>query len=175
VSLDDVLARLEESLTAVEALDEPLREQVFALLDGIDEVHRMALGHLGRALDESEVDRVRGAHPAVAWLFDAYGIGVDQMAAAESALGPIRPYIASHGGDVEVLEVSDGIVRLRLSGACAGCTASAATLTEGIEEALREGLPGFVAVEAEQDHAAPHPPPSGLSARPLVQITSRPA
>lgn len=175
MSLEDVLARLEESLAAVDSLDEPLREQVFALLDGVDAVHRMALGHLGEALDDAEVERVRAAHPAVVWLFDAYGVGVDQRAAAEVALEPIRPYIASHGGAVEVLEVSDGIVRLRMSGACSGCTASAVTLTEGIEETLRDGLPGFVAVEAEQDHAAPHAPPTGPPVRPLVQITSRPA
>lgn len=174
MTLDDVLGRLEHSLAEVEALDEARREQVFALLDGIDEVHRMALGHMSHALDEAEVERLRGTHPAVAWLFDAYGIGVDQLAAAELALEPILPYIASHGGAVEVLEVTDGTVRLRLSGACSGCTASAVTLTEGIEEALREGLPGFVNVEAEEDHAVPHAPPSGPPVRPLVQITPRP-
>ncbi len=172
--LDDVLGRLEQALADVEEFDEPLRERVFALLDGVDSVHRMALGHLGDALAADEVSRLRSAHPAVAWLFDAYGVGVDQFAAAEAALEPILPYIASHGGAVEILAVSRGVVRLRLSGACSGCTASAVTLAEGIEEALREGFPGFAAVEAEQDDAPAHPPPSGSLSRPLVQITARP-
>jgi len=144
---------------------------VFELLDGVDALHRMALGHVCEALGPQEVERLRRAHPAIAWLFDAYAVGVDERAAAEAALEPIRPYIDSHGGHVEVLEVRGGVVRLRLSGACAGCTASAATLTEGIAEALREGLPGFVEIAAEPDDAAPHPPPSGPS---LVQITARP-
>ncbi len=172
--LDDVLGRLEQSLADVEESDDAAQERVFALLDGVDAVHRMALRRLGEALGDEEVRRLRDAHPAIAWLFDAYGVGVDQVAAAEAALAPILPYIASHGGAVEVLDVNDGIVRLRLSGACSGCTASAVTLTEGIEEALRDGLAGFVAVEAEQDHAAPHPPPTG-PAQTLVQITARPA
>lgn len=174
MSLDDVLGRLEQSLADVEALDEPLRERVFALLDGVDAVHRMALSHLGAALSAQDVQRLRDSHPAIAWLFEAYGVGVDQIAAAEAALEPILPYIAGHGGAVRVLDAADGIVRLRLSGACSGCTASAVTLTEGIEEALRERLPGFVAVEAEEDDAPAHPPPTGPAIRPLVQITRRP-
>lgn len=172
--LEDVLGRLEHSLADVEALDEAVREQVFALLDGVDAVHRMALRHVGAALGEDGVTRLRGAHPAVAWLLDAYGVGVDQVAAAQAALEPIQPYIDSHGGAVEILDVEEGIVRLRLSGTCSGCSASAVTLTQGIAEALREGLPGFVAVEAEEDHAPSHPPPADPPRRPLVQITARP-
>jgi len=171
--LDDVLAGLEQSLAELEELDDAVREQVFALLDGVDAVHRMALGHLGAALGGEQVARLRDAHPAVAWLFDAYAVGVDEVAVARAALEPIRPYIDSHGGAVEVLDVEAGVVRVRLSGTCSGCTSSAATLTEGIEEALRDGFPGFVAVEAEQDDATPHPPPTG-PARTLVQITARP-
>jgi len=70
-----------------------------------------------------------------------------------------------------VLSVEHGVVRVQLSGACSGCTSAAATLRDGVEEALREGLPGFVAMDVAPDSGAPaHPPPSQV----LLQITPRP-
>lgn len=168
-SLQDLLGRLETVLAEVEELDEPMRDQVFELLDGVDALHRLALVRLGAALG-SEVERLRAEDPAIAWLFDAYAIGVDERAAVDEALESIRPYIHSHGGRVEVLEVDQGVVRLQMSGACAGCTASAITLQEGIEEALREGFPGFSHVEVAEDDAAPHPPPGAT----LLQLQPRP-
>lgn len=170
-ALEDLLLRLEELLAEVDALQSPVREQVFELLDGVDALHRMALTRLGEALDADTLAGLREAHPAVAWLLDSYGVGVDQKAAAEAALESIRPYIHSHGGRVEVLDADSGVVHLRLSGSCSGCTASAITLREGVEEALREGMPGFVAVETVEDPApaAPHPPPGAtlLEIRPV--------
>lgn len=167
---DDLLQRLEELLTELEQLDEPVRQAVFELLDGIDTIHRFALGRLAEGIGPEAVERLRDADQAVAWLLDAYGIGVDELAAAEAALASIRPYIHSHGGKVEVLEAGQGVVRLRMSGACSGCSASAITLKEGIEEALREGLPGFARIEVvEEDSAAPHPPPGPT----LLQIQRR--
>ena len=157
--LDELLDELEGLLGEVEGLDEPVRSRVLSLLDGIDALHRLALGRLAAALEPEALDRARDGDPAVAWLLEAYAVGVDERAAAEAALETIRPYIQSHGGVVEVLDARDGVVRLRMSGACAGCTASAITLQGGIEEALREHFPGFARTEVEQDDAAPHPPP----------------
>ncbi len=168
-SLDEVLDRLETLLAEVGELDGPVRQQVFELLDGVDALHRMALTRLGDSLGPEALAGAR-EDPAVAWLLDAYGVGVDQRAVADAALDAIRPYIASHGGAVDVLDVSDGVVRLRMTGACSGCTASAVTLQEGVAEALREGFPGFAGVAVEPDHAAAHPPPAPT----LLQILPRP-
>ncbi|HBS28787.1 MAG TPA: hypothetical protein DEB06_04910 [Phycisphaerales bacterium] len=61
----------------------------------------------------------------------------------------IRPAVQSDGGDVELVEVrSDGVVRLRLHGACVGCPSSQLTLTVGIERNLREYVPEVTRVEA---------------------------
>jgi Fe-S cluster biogenesis protein NfuA len=169
-SLDELLDRLEELLAQVQRLDEAVQRPVFELLDGIDLLHRLALGRLADGVGPETLQRLRDADPAVAWLLDAYGIGIDELAAAEAALDAIRPYIHSHGGKVEVLGVERGTVRLRLSGACSGCSASAVTLQEGIEEALREHLPGFAAMEVEEEPATPHPPPGPT----LLQIRRRP-
>lgn len=155
---EHLLDRLEELLAAVEELDEPIKQQVFELLDGIDVLHRMALSELGEIVGEGMLARLREA-PSVAWLLDAYAVGVDEKAAAERALDEIRPYIHSHGGEVEVLDSTGGVVRLRMSGSCAGCTASAVTLREGVEQALRDNFPAFVAIDVEEDDAPSHPPP----------------
>lgn len=168
--LDALLDRLEAILAEVDALDDSVRAVVFELLDGIDALHRMAMQSLASAADDDMLARLRAANPAIAWLFDAYAVGVDERAAADAALDEVRPYIHSHGGTVEVLDAAGGLVRLRLAGSCSGCTASDVTVTETIERALRETWPGFVALEVESDDAAPHPPPT----TPLVQIGSRP-
>jgi Fe-S cluster biogenesis protein NfuA len=165
-AFEDHLSRLEQLLVELELLDDESRGKVFELLDHVDAVHRLALQHLTEALDEDVLARVR-EDGAVAWLLDAYGAGADEREAADAALAPIRPYIHSHGGSVEVLHAAAGTVRVRLAGTCSGCTASAVTLQHGIEVALREGLPGFVALEVEETAAPAHPPPGPT----LVQLT----
>lgn len=155
---DSLLTRLEQLVGDIEHLDEPVKEQVFELLDGIDTMHRVALRRLAERLDPPTLERIR-EDGAVAWLLDAYGAGVDERGLADHALESIRPYIHSHGGKVEVLSAEGGIVRLKMSGACAGCTASAITLKEGIEEALRDNFPGFLTIDVEEDEAQAHAPP----------------
>src|SRR4051794_37712176 len=140
--LDELLDELERILAEVETFDEPVRDRVFALLDGFDALHRHALGQLGELLDRGERERLRESDPAVEWLFAAYSVGIDERAAAGAALGSVRPYIPAHGGDVSVVDAHDGVVRVRLSGACSGCPASTVTLRRGVEEALRDGFAG---------------------------------
>jgi Fe-S cluster biogenesis protein NfuA len=155
----ELLDRLETLIAELDELEEPVRARVVELLDGIDALHRLAFHRLAEELDDKTLDRARAADPAVAWLLDLYGVGVDERAAAEEALEEIRPYIHSHGGSVEIVDVEEGDVRVRLAGACSGCTASAITLREGVERALQENVPGFRTLSVEEDDAAPHPPP----------------
>lgn len=161
--LDMVLDRLNKGLAELEHLEEPARGQVFDFLGDLEQLHRTGLHRLAELLGADDVQRLREGDRAVAWLLEAYGVGVDERAEAEAALEKeVRPYVHSHGGSLEVLEVVDGVVRVRMAGSCSGCTASAATLRNGVERALVEGMPGFVALEVEEDEdpAPPHPPPS---------------
>ena len=60
----------------------------------------------------------------------------------EAALGKIRPSLQADGGDVELVEVTaDGIVKVRLKGACCGCPMSQMTLKMGIEKVLKKDVP----------------------------------
>lgn len=66
----------------------------------------------------------------------------------ESVLGRIRPALQNDGGDVELIDVSeDGIVKVRLKGACAGCPMSTMTLKNGIERILKQEIPEVKSVE----------------------------
>ncbi len=59
----------------------------------------------------------------------------------EAALDAIRPALQADGGDVELVDVSEGVVKLKLQGACAGCPMSTMTLRNGIERILKERVP----------------------------------
>lgn len=75
------------------------------------------------------------------------------------ALEEVRPYLHSHGGNVELLEVADGVARLRLEGSCHGCPSSTVTLKLAIEEAILKAAPDVLHIEAE-GVAEPPPPPA---------------
>ena len=66
----------------------------------------------------------------------------------QKALEKIRPTLQADGGDVELVDVGkDGVVRVRLQGACAGCPMSQMTLRNGIERVLKKEVPEVKAVE----------------------------
>lgn len=71
-------------------------------------------------------------------------------AEVEEALEKLRPKLQADGGDIEFLGVENGIVRVRLTGACAGCPMSTMTLKMGVERYLKEKIPEVVRVEAIQ-------------------------
>jgi len=67
----------------------------------------------------------------------------------KEVLEKIKPSLESHGGGVELVEVTDdGVVKVKLTGACGGCPMSQMTLSMGIEKTLKEEIPGVKKVEA---------------------------
>jgi Fe-S cluster biogenesis protein NfuA len=65
----------------------------------------------------------------------------------QEVLDKLRPFLLRDGGDCQLVDVEDGIVKLRLLGACGSCPSSTITLKAGIERALIEEVPGVVEVE----------------------------
>lgn len=55
----------------------------------------------------------------------------------------VRPLIQRDGGDIELVDVADNRARIRMSGNCVGCPSAAMTLYVGLEQALKEDIPGF--------------------------------
>ena len=68
----------------------------------------------------------------------------------ESAIKKIRPFLQRDGGDIELVDVVDGVVKVRLKGACSGCPMSQMTLMQGVEKAIKEDVPEVKSVEAVQ-------------------------
>ncbi|MDD8015845.1 MAG: NifU family protein [Acidobacteriota bacterium] len=66
----------------------------------------------------------------------------------EAALDKIRPALMADGGNVELVDVEDGVVKLRLTGACGGCPMSQMTLKMGIERILKKEIPEVKSVLA---------------------------
>ena len=65
----------------------------------------------------------------------------------QEALDKIRPALQADGGDVELVDVDGGVVKVRLVGACRGCPMSQLTLANGVERVLKENVPGVERVE----------------------------
>ncbi|MFZ5571459.1 MAG: NifU family protein [Thermodesulfobacteriota bacterium] len=65
----------------------------------------------------------------------------------QAALDKIRPMLQADGGDVEFIDVKDGVVSVKLRGACAGCPMSQMTLKNGIERMLKQAVPEIKTVE----------------------------
>ena len=59
----------------------------------------------------------------------------------EKALETIRPALRADGGDIQLVSVEDGIVKVRLTGACSGCLMAQMTMTQGVEQAIKEIVP----------------------------------
>lgn len=66
----------------------------------------------------------------------------------EAAINKIRPMLQADGGDVELVSIDGGIVKVRLKGACSGCPMSQMTLKNGIERMLKEQVPEVKSVES---------------------------
>jgi NFU1 iron-sulfur cluster scaffold homolog, mitochondrial len=102
-----------------------------------------------KALDEALLN------PA-GWRIDASD-NTDQLAAITAQLlaGPIGALAESHGGSIELVSVADNTVRVRMSGACHGCSAAAATLHDKLQRELRRRSGQQVTVVSENESAAP--------------------
>ncbi len=148
-------ADIERLLEEVEALPDPAARQTAtalttALLDlygeGLARVVEIVAQHDG----DGELAVALASDELVAHLLLLHGLHPEPLERrVRQALLEVRPYLESHGGDVELLSVADGVVRLALNGSCKGCPSSAATLKLAIEDAIRRAAPDIERVEAE--------------------------
>ena len=117
MEFDKAVAELE---TLVATLERDGDERALLLLQLIDAIHRPAFELLLAGNPD---------HPLATAVLAMYDlVPLDEHTQVEEALDEIRPYIESHGGALELLEVDGGVVHVRMSGSCHGCAASAMTL-----------------------------------------------
>jgi Fe-S cluster biogenesis protein NfuA/nitrite reductase/ring-hydroxylating ferredoxin subunit len=102
---------------------------------------------------------VHGLHP----------YGVEER--VQRALDEVRPYLGSHGGDVQLLGVTDdGAVRLQLLGSCDGCASSSVTLELAVEDAIRAAAPEIVRIEVKEEKKSQSSPGGVI---PVESLTAR--
>ncbi|HSD81286.1 MAG TPA: NifU family protein [Solirubrobacteraceae bacterium] len=169
-----LVARVEGALEDVEALPGRARETamdaVRALLDLYGEGLARVLEHTGAA-------GALAGDELVAHLLLLHGLHPEPVEdRVTRALDEVRPYLRSHGGDVALLEVRDGVARVRLDGSCHGCPSSAVTLKLAVEEAVARAAPDVDRVEAqdEREPAAATPAPALLQIEPLRPAAGAP-
>src|SRR4051812_36980117 len=156
--MDDQEARarvgqIEAMLEDIEALPDPVAqarctEVVSALLDLYGE-------GLARIVERMPQPQALVEDELVAHLLLLHGLHpVPVEARVHGALEEVRPYLQSHGGNVQLISLQEGVVRLRLEGSCSGCPSSAATLSLAVEEAVRKAAPEIEGIEAVDEQPA---------------------
>jgi Fe-S cluster biogenesis protein NfuA/nitrite reductase/ring-hydroxylating ferredoxin subunit len=151
------LERVEVLINQIQATANPATwARAEELLQTVLELHGMGLERmLDRIWEAGEqgqtiIDRHLAQDKLVSNLLILHGLHpLPLETRVMQALDKVRPYLQSHKGNVELVNISEGVVRLRLRGSCEGCAASAMTLKFAIEEAISEVAPDVVAVEAE--------------------------
>lgn len=137
--------------------DPAVRELALDLSEAVMHLHHDALLRIVTLLRNvpggADVLEVLRGDQVVGTLLAEHDLLEDPAAALEArvveALDKVRPYMHGHGGDVELLEVRDGIARLRLQGACHGCASSTLTLKMGVEQILKDEVPELAGIEVE--------------------------
>ncbi|WP_431951317.1 NifU family protein [Nocardia lijiangensis] len=166
------------------------RERAEQLVREVADLYGAGLERIVSLLDDVTIERLTG-DDLVASLLLVHGLHPhDVTMRVRAALDSVRPYLGSHGGDVELLGIEDGVVRLELAGSCRTCPSSSVTLELAVEDAVRAAAPEITAIEvvaAEPEsgsgviaaeslftrvHAATEHPGSWIAVPELAQIGS---
>ena len=162
---------LDASAAGGRVAQERAEELVRLLVDlygaGLERV--LEIVHEAGRLDDDLLDRLV-ADDLVASLLAVHGLHPDDVGTRVArALDGVRPYLGSHGGDVELVGVTDdGRVRLRMLGSCDGCPSSSVTLTLAVESAIRDAAPEISGIDVEEAAGVASP-----SVIPVTALRSR--
>jgi len=151
-AFEELAARVDDAVAALEGLDPAARKIAEELKEAVEAIHRAGLVTMVRAMRADDGARAVLFEliddPAVRLLLSLHGIiRPDPITHAGQVLDSVRPQLHSHGGDVSLVGIEDGIAFVRLEGACNGCSMSSVTLRNLVEEALVQGVPAISAVE----------------------------
>lgn len=155
VSTEALIQRVEELTARVEHLPDPAaRRAAEDLMSAVIDMYGLGLTRILEILNEDEsAGEVKqqlvddGVVASLLLIHDLYPVPIDER--VTEALDNVRPYMESHGGNVELVSLEDGVVRLRLEGSCDGCPASSSTLELAIKTALEEAAPDLLGIEVE--------------------------
>ena len=155
VSPEALIQRVEELTAQVEQLPDPVaRRTAQDLVSAVIDMYGQGLERIVEVLDEDEsAGEIKqqiaddGIVASLMLIHDLYPVPVEDRVA--EALDNVRPYMESHGGNVELVSLEEGVARIRLEGSCDGCPASSSTLELAIKTALEETAPDLLGIEVE--------------------------
>ena len=160
--LRERVGRIETLLEEIESFEDPAaRAKTAEMVQTLLELYGEGLGRIvesvGRLGSEDLKDELLGDE-LISHLLLLHGLHpVDVETRVLGALDEVRPYLESHGGNVQFLGIGDSVVRVRLEGSCEGCPSSTMTLKLAIEEAVQKAAPELEGVEAEGVAEPPKP------------------
>jgi Fe-S cluster biogenesis protein NfuA/nitrite reductase/ring-hydroxylating ferredoxin subunit len=163
----ELIGRVEGLLEDLESLPDPnARDAALQAVQAVLELYGAGLerivGRLGEVAATTLISDELISHLLL--LHGLHPLPVE--ARVRAALDGVRPYLGSHGGDVELVSVSEGVALVAMQGSCEGCPASAMTLKLAIEDAVLKAVPDVDVVQAQDQGDAPAP----TAGPPLLQI-----
>jgi Fe-S cluster biogenesis protein NfuA/nitrite reductase/ring-hydroxylating ferredoxin subunit len=153
--LQERVARMETLLGEIESLTDPnarakAAEVVGVLLELYGEGLARMMEVVAQGEDSGRTFEAFAEDELVTHLLLLHGLHpLDVETRVVRALEEVRPYLQSHGGNVELLGIEGGVARVRMEGSCDGCPSSAVTLKLAIEEAVLKAAPDLEGIEAE--------------------------
>jgi Fe-S cluster biogenesis protein NfuA/nitrite reductase/ring-hydroxylating ferredoxin subunit len=177
---EQLIARVQELTGRLEDLeDAACRELAEELTRAVVQMYGAGLERIVELIDDEETRGRLAADELVAGLLmihDLYPVPLEER--VMQALDSVRPYMESHGGNIELLGFEDGIVKLRLEGSCKSCRASSSTLELAVRQALQEAAPDLLGMDVEgvveEEHAGGGAAITGIPL-PLAQGNGGPA
>ncbi|GGL39599.1 NifU family protein [Nocardia jinanensis] len=158
--------RIETLLEASSAGGTVARERAEQLVREVVELYGAGLARVVDLLDTGTLELL-ARDDLVASLLLVHGLHPHEVdVRVRAALDSVRPYLGSHGGDVTLVGIVDGVVRLELTGSCRSCPSSSVTLELAVEDAVRAAAPEIEAIEvvaAQPEPAEPIAPESLFS------------
>jgi Fe-S cluster biogenesis protein NfuA/nitrite reductase/ring-hydroxylating ferredoxin subunit len=172
--LRERVGRLEMLLEEIESFEDPeARARTAEMVQTLLELYGEGLGRIvesiGRLGSEDLKDELLGDELITHLLLLHSLHPVDVQTRVLGALDEVRPYLESHGGNVQFLGIGDGVARVRLEGSCDGCPSSTMTLKLAIEEAVQKAAPELEGVEAEGVAEPPPKPTMAFVAAPTMR------
>ena len=172
--LREHVGRIESLLEEIESFKDPdARTRTAEMVQTLLELYGEGLGRIvesvGRLGGEDLKDELLDDE-LVLHLLLLHGLHpVDVETRVMGALDEVRPYLESHGGNVQFLGIEDGVARLKMEGSCEGCPSSTMTLKLAIEEAIQKVAPDLEGIEAEGVVEEPPKPTTAFVAAPTMR------
>jgi Fe-S cluster biogenesis protein NfuA/nitrite reductase/ring-hydroxylating ferredoxin subunit len=170
---EQLIARVQELTGRLEDLEPGGgRELAEELTGAVVQMYGAGLERIVELIEDEETRGRLAADELVAGLLmihDLYPVSLEER--VTQALDSVRPYMESHGGNIELLGFEDGVVKLRLEGSCKSCRASSSTLELAVRQALQEAAPDLLGMDVEgvveEDEA-------GITGTPLPLVNGSP-